>query len=122
MQKARITYFTVVFLIILTGISSRKLDLVPLFVGDVLYAMMIYFMVRFIFPIKKPCFIFISALLLCYAIEFQQRIDIGWLVTIRKTVSGHYILGQGFLWSDLIGYFAGVLLCYCVEIFFYKSN
>lgn len=115
MQRSRITYTFIIFFIILTGIASRKLDFIPLFVGDVLYAAMIYFIVRFIFPIKKPSFIFTVALLFCFVIELQQLINIEWLVTIRKTLLGRYILGQGFLWSDLACYTIGILICFSID-------
>lgn len=122
MQKLRITYFVVILIIILTGILSRKFDFIPLFVGDMLYAAMIYFMVRFVFPIEKPHIIFITALLLCFAIELQQLIDIKWLVTIRKTLLGHYILGQGFLWSDLFCYAIAIGLSSYIDTLIQKSK
>ena len=115
MQQTRITYSIIILSVILIGILSRKLDFVPLFVGDVLYATMIYFMVRFVFLNNKPSVIFITALLLCFAIEFQQTIDTEWLIALRKTLPGKYILGQGFLWSDFIYYLLGVVLAYILD-------
>jgi hypothetical protein len=121
MSKARITYLLIIFSVILTGILSRKLDFIPLLVGDVLYAVMIYFMVRFVLLKNKSSVIFITALLLCFAIEFQQTIDTEWLVALRKTLPGKYILGQGFLWSDLLYYSFGAGLGYIADAFLLRN-
>ncbi|MCL9805354.1 DUF2809 domain-containing protein [Flavobacterium amniphilum] len=121
MSKTRITYLIVIFSVILTGILSRKLDFIPLFVGDVLYAVMVYFMVRFVFLNGKSSVIFITALLLCFVVEFQQTLEFSWLVAIRKTSIGHYALGEGFLWSDLLYYTLGAGLGGLVDVFLRKS-
>lgn len=121
MSKARITYLIVIFFVILIGILSRKLDFIPLFVGDVLYAVMMYFIMRFFLPQKKSSLVFFIALLLCFAIEFQQLITAEWLIAIRQTLPGKYILGQGFLWSDLLYYSFGAGLGYLADAFLSKS-
>lgn len=122
MQKSRIRYFLFIFLIILLGILSRAFDFIPLFIGDILYATMIYFMVRFIFPKSKYSLVFLTALLFCFVIEFQQNVNIAWLVNLRKTLIGHYILGQGFLWSDLAYYSLGVFLGYAIDTLIIKNH
>lgn len=48
------------------------------------------------------------ALAICYGVELSQLIQVSWLVAIRRTTIGHLILGQGFLWSDLVAYTIGV--------------
>ena len=121
MTQPRRTYGIAIFLIILIGIASRKLDGIPLFVGDVLYATMLYFMVRFLMLKARPSLVFTLALLLCFAIEFQQILQYEWLVALRQTLAGKYILGQGFLWSDLLYYTVGAGLGYILDAFFIKS-
>ena len=51
-------------------------------------------------------------LMLCYLIEVQQLYNAFWLIALRNTTLGHYALGQGFLWSDLVFYTLGVLIAY----------
>lgn len=108
-------YPILVLLIIILGILSRKISIIPLFVGDLLYAMMIYFIVRFFS--NKNDFIksAIIALLICFSIEFLQLYQANWMIEFRKTTFGHYVLGQGFLWSDLVAYFVGVLISYLID-------
>ena len=37
-----------------------------------------------------------------------------WLVSFRSTFIGHMMLGQGFLWIDLLAYLIGISLIYWV--------
>jgi hypothetical protein len=97
LKNSRIHYFILILIVIALGITSRKIDGVPTFFGDTLYAVMVYFGMRMFlvnFNIKK---IAILALLICFAIEFLQLYDAEWMLEIRRTTLGHYVLGQGFL-------------------------
>ncbi|WP_233565967.1 MULTISPECIES: DUF2809 domain-containing protein [unclassified Flavobacterium] len=87
---------------------SRKIPQVPLITGDFLYAVMIYFLMRIAFPDKKSLYIIITALLICYCIEFVQLYQGNWMIELRKTLFGRYVLGQGFLWSDILAYTFGI--------------
>ena len=116
-MKTRIYYVIIMCAVITLGLFSRTLDFVPLFVGDILYAILIYFIVRFLFVCSRGILIAVLSLLICYAIEFLQLYQADWIVNIRNTTVGHLILGQGFLWSDLIAYTAGVSICYALEQF-----
>ena len=118
----RIYYFLLIFTIIILGILSRKINGIPLFFGDVLYAIMIYFGVRFVFIRSSYKIIIILALLLCFLIECFQLYTAEWMISIRKTTVGHYVLGQGFLWSDLVYYTIGVALAFLVDAFFSKKK
>lgn len=112
----RYFYFLLTFLVVLLGVLSRKITAIPLFIGDVLYAVMVYFGFRFLFfdstNFKKIAF----PLLFCFLIELQQYCNAEWLVAIRNTTLGHYALGQGFLWSDLLCYTMGVLLAFFADV------
>lgn len=107
MQK-RFLYFILVVFIIIIGLLSRLKDIIPLWIGDALYAAMMFFITRFIFPNKTSRFIFIASLCFCFLIEFSQLYQADWINKLRVTWPGHMILGQGFLWSDLIAYILGV--------------
>jgi hypothetical protein len=95
-------------LVVVLGILSRQISAVPLFVGDILYAVMVYFGCRVLFVHFVHSKKIIVPLVICYLIELQQLSDASWLVSIRNTTLGHYALGQGFLWSDLVCYAVGV--------------
>lgn len=115
-MKTRIYYFILSCLVIILGLLSRKLNFIPLFVGDILYAVMIYFIVGFFLVKSNTKNIAIISILICYTIEFSQLYQANWIVEIRNTTFGHLVLGQGFLWSDLLAYTFGIIIAYFIEI------
>ena len=115
LKNSRIRYFILVLIVIALGITSRKMEGVPTFFGDTLYAVMVYFGLRMLFVdfnIKKTA---ILALLFCFGIEFLQLYDAEWMLEIRRTTFGHYALGQGFLWSDLGYYTIGIIMAFLID-------
>jgi hypothetical protein len=122
LKNKRFPYFIICIGIVLLGILSRSTHLIPLFFGDVLYAMMIYFGLSFLFIRLTSKQIGLLALLFCFAIEGFQLCQTDWIVTIRKTTIGHYALGQGFLWSDLVYYTFGVTLAYLIDAFWINKS
>ena len=122
LKNSRIRYFILILIVITLGITSRKIEGVPTFFGDTLYAVMIYFGLRMIFinlNLKKTA---ILALLICFTIEFLQLYDVEWLLVIRRTTLGHYALGQGFLWSDLGYYTLGVIIAFLMDFKWIKNR
>ena len=115
LKNNRIQYFILVLIVIILGITSRKIEGVPTFFGDTLYAVMVYFGMRMLFinlNLKKTA---ILALLFCFAIEFLQLYQAEWIIEIRRTPIGHYALGQGFLWSDLGFYTLGIIIGFWMD-------
>lgn len=100
----------------LLGILSRKINFIPLFIGDILYAILIYFGFCFLFPIKNRKQILLFSVLFCFSIEISQLLDLNCLNEIRSTTLGRYILGQGFLWTDLLCYTIGTILAYHFDL------
>jgi hypothetical protein len=100
------------------GITSRKIKWVPTFFGDSLYAVMVYYGMRMFFinlMIQKTA---ILALLFCFGIEFLQLYDGEWMLEIRRSTAGHYVLGQGFIWSDLVYYTLGIIVAVYLDFKF----
>lgn len=114
-MKSRIYYFLVFLFIISLGILSRKTNLIPLYIGDFLYAIMIYVLTRIFFINKRALFIAVISLLLCYSIEFFQLYQAEWIIEIRKSLFGRYVLGQEFLWSDILAYTFGIVASFVFE-------
>jgi predicted neutral ceramidase superfamily lipid hydrolase len=108
MRRLRLTYFILTIATIITGLLSRHFKFIPLFIGDILWALMVYFIVRFLFIYKPSKSIIIASLLFCYAIEFSQLYKAPWINELRHTIFGKLVLGAGFLWSDLLCYTVGV--------------
>lgn len=122
LKNSRIRYFILVLIVISLGITSRKMEGVPTFFGDTLYAVMIYFGLRMLFVnfnIQKTA---ILALLFCFTIEFLQLYDAEWMLEIRRTSLGHYALGQGFLLSDLGYYTLGVIISFWMDSNWINKN
>ena len=122
MKSNRLNYFITILLVLILGILSRKITGIPLFIGDVLYAVLIYFGFRFLIMDSKKSTSLLLSLLFCFDIEILQLVQIDWLLAIRKTTLGHYILGQGFLWLDLLCYVMGSFTGYYFDKLFLSSG
>jgi hypothetical protein len=110
MHKRRIIYIILVTLVIIAGLLSRRMAFVPLWVGDTLWALMVYLMVRVVWikaPVKQ---VTVVSLLFCFAIECSQLYQAPWINQVRQTLPGKLILGQGFLWGDLLAYTLGIAI------------
>ena len=111
-RKLRICYLSGTVVLIALGLLSRRVKFVPAACGDALWAMMVYCCFRIVL-ISKPMIISaVAALITSFAIEFSQMLTPDWLVKIRSTFLGHMLLGQGFLWSDLLAYTIGIAVIY----------
>lgn len=114
-MKNRIKYFIITIIIMLMGLLSRKImfifprNIAP-FVGDMLWAMMIYFGFRFLFPKLNIIKSLVLAFLFSFSIEISQLYQSEWINNIRNTTIGGLILGHGFLFEDLISYSIGIIL------------
>ncbi|MEW9079862.1 DUF2809 domain-containing protein [Terrisporobacter glycolicus] len=116
----RVVYFIITVLVMLMGLLSRKFmfifpsHIAP-YVGDMLWAMMVYFGFRFLFPKLELLKSFNIALIFSFAIETSQLYQAEWINIIRKTTIGGLVLGHGFLWMDLISYFIGIIIALIID-------
>ena len=108
MNRLRVIYGGFIVATIIVGLLSRHFSVIPLFIGDILWATMVYFIARFLF-VKRPMkFALAMGLLFCFAIEFSQLYKAPWINELRHTLFGRLVLGEGFLWSDLVCYVVGI--------------
>ncbi|GAB6436707.1 MULTISPECIES: DUF2809 domain-containing protein [Bacillus] len=125
-KRNRLLYATFTIIVIILGLSSRKLafelpTLLNNYLGDALWALMIFIGFGFLFPkieTKKLAFI---SLMFCYGIEISQLYHAEWIDSIRATTLGGLVLGYGFLWSDLVAYTIGVGVGFLFE-FILRTN
>ena len=115
LKNNRFSYFIIIVSVIILGILSRKIEGIPTFFGDTLYAVMIYFGMRLLFINNNFVMTILLALVFCFCIEFLQLYRAEWLLAIRRTTLGHYALGQGFLWSDLGYYTLGITIAFLID-------
>jgi hypothetical protein len=106
----RTFYFIWILATIGLGLLSRHISGVPLFIGDILWGLMVFLMVRFLFINHSIKQVAVGSLIFCYAIEFSQLYQAPWINNIRHTVTGGLIFGEVFLWSDMLCYTIGVSL------------
>lgn len=126
-KSNRLVYLFRIFIVICLGLLSRRMtdyipDIIDLFLGDLLWALMVYLIIRMLFgnwPIKKVVLI---GILFCFIIEFSQLYHVNWIDTIRRTTLGGLILGYGFLWSDLIAYLLGIGSGAAIDFFIYNKD
>lgn len=113
--------------IISIGLLSRSKFLAPAIpanVGDALYATLIYFLLAVFWPKFNPKKRLLSTIGFCFLVEFSQLATWPWLVQLRQTLLGKLILGQGFLWQDLVAYCIGALLAWAlfVKLFNFQKS
>lgn len=96
------------------GLLSRQVDVLPDATGDALWAMMVFCFWRILLVNRALKAVVLVALAHAYLVEFSQLLTFPWLVSFRNTFIGHMMLGQGFLWTDLIAYTVGVIVIYWV--------
>ncbi|HFJ9381290.1 TPA: DUF2809 domain-containing protein [Bacillus paranthracis] len=125
-KRNRLLYAMFTILVIILGLSSRKFAfalpaLLNDYLGDALWALMIFIGFGFLFPkIETKKLVFIS-LIFCYGIEMSQLYHAEWIDNIRATTLGGLVLGYGFLWSDLVAYTIGVGVGFLFE-FILRTN
>ncbi|WDF78379.1 DUF2809 domain-containing protein [Mucilaginibacter sp. KACC 22773] len=122
MRRSRLLYFTIIIATIITGLLSRHFKSIPLFIGDILWALMVYFIVSFLFINKPIKVVVIASLLFCFAIEFSQLYKAPWINDLRHTLFGKLVLGAGFLWSDLLCYVVGVGIGCIVDFYMLEKT
>jgi hypothetical protein len=127
MAKDYIMYLVAIITSIVLGLSSRKFsDLIPILIskhaGDILWASMVYFGIRFFFIKKTLAWAAGISVIISFAIEFSQLYKSEWIIELRNTVIGALILGRGFLTIDLIRYIIGITIAYWIDKYWLKRK
>ena len=110
--KKRLQYTSAVIALRALGLRSRRISGMPDACGDALWAMMVFCCWRIILVSRPLKSVAVVALITSYLVEFSQHLSFDWLVRLRSTFLGHMLLGQGFLWIDLLAYFIGIIIIY----------
>jgi hypothetical protein len=102
-----------IIVVIILGLLSRKMsniipDFLNAYLGDALWALMIYMGFGFIFRGLEIKRVALAGILFCYIIELSQLYHANWIDSIRRTTLGGLVLGYGFLWTDLLAYAIGI--------------
>ena len=108
--RSRWTFIVATIVTVLVGLVSRHLEWVPTWVGDLLWATTLYYLISAVTPMTSPWRRGAAALAFSYLIEISQLYHRPWLDRIRDNPVGHLVLGSTFTWADLLAYTAGVAL------------
>jgi len=116
--RHRLHYLGLIFFTIIVGLFSRTKYLpYPdfMWVGDLLYGLLIFFIIGFLYPNRSKFGIGVLAFIFCCLIEFSQLYQADWILLLRETKIGSLVLGHTFLWSDLLAYTVGVIFGIFIE-------
>ncbi|WP_354578951.1 DUF2809 domain-containing protein [Hymenobacter sp. UYP22] len=111
--RSRIFYALLSLLTVVLGLASRRYGAglpgwVAAYAGDVLWALLVFWLLGWCRPRQPGRWVANWALLLAFGVEFSQLFHPPWLDALRYTTLGGLVLGRGFLWSDLLCYTLGV--------------
>lgn len=103
------------------GLATRRVpDIFPRLVatygGDALWATLVYWLVAWIRPAARSVVLAVLAASIALVVELSQLLTAPWLVALRANPFGALVLGQGFVWSDLACYAAGVALAWRMDV------
>lgn len=113
-MKRIILGITCVIIIVLGLLLRSK---VP-FMGDFLWASLIFFLFSFVFLNASRKYKFFIPLFFCYFIEFTQLVHAPWINELRENRFLQLILGHGvFGILDLIAYTSAIIVSYVISMF-----
>ncbi|PGZ94922.1 hypothetical protein COE51_22005 [Bacillus pseudomycoides] len=124
-KRNRLLYAIMTIIVMILGLCSRKIahmlpHILNTYLGDALWALMIFVGFGFIFKRAHTKTVALFAISFCYIIEFSQLYHASWIDHIRETTLGGLVLGYGFLWSDLLAYAIGIGIGVISELLFVK--
>ncbi len=116
----KIKYILIALSFMAIGYTSRQYypttgTFIHDYVGDAIWAGMIYFGFRMIQSQTSCLKSAIYAIIFCFGIEFLQLYHATWIESLRHTKLGGLILGFEFLWSDLLSYTIGILIAFIID-------
>ena len=119
-QRSRVLYSGLLLLTVTAGLLSRRFPayqpvLIARYSGDALWAAMVFFGLALIYRRARTVTLSAAAVAIAWAVELSQLYHARWIDTIRATRTGSLVLGQGFLWSDLVMYVVGVGLAAIID-------
>jgi hypothetical protein len=111
--RSRAAYAASILLVICLGLLSRSKQIpLPAFIaayaGDTLWALLVFLAFGWLFPAHSSIQVALYAMAFSLGIELSQLYHSPWLDALRANRLAALVLGQGFLWSDLVCYAVGI--------------
>jgi hypothetical protein len=123
--RSRLRIAGLLAVVIGLGLASRRWPLPGVLAehtGDALYATAAYVGFALLAPAARTRALGAAALLFAFAIEALQLLTWPWLQQLRASRLGALLLGQGFLWADLVAYALGVGLACVADVTFRRRS
>ncbi len=118
-NRSRTVYGFLTLSVLLLGLASRRflgdISFVKTYVGDVLWALMVFFGIAFTLNRWSAKTVALVTILVSLSIEISQLYHAPWIDGLRATRLGGLVLGFSFVWSDLLCYSVGVLIALLME-------
>lgn len=119
MNRARLHFTLIALLVIAVGLGVRSRcfpqGFFSKYVGDALWAVVVYLMFRWIFPAWPTWRIALLATAFSVGIECSQLSDAAWLEELRDNRLAVLVLGRGFAWGDIAAYLIGIAAAGWIE-------
>ena len=120
LPRSRLRYASATILTMILGLLTRsrwmpRPNFVAEFGGDALWALMVFWIAGFLFPTIPTARAAVVAGGFAALIEFSQWLHTPWLDALRANRFARLVLGQGFLWSDLVCYATGIAIGVLLE-------
>jgi hypothetical protein len=120
LTRPRWRYVGLLVATILLGLATPRFpqafpQIIATYGGDTLWAVMVVWLFAIARPQATTMALAVSAIVVAVLIECSQLYHAPWIESLRSTTPGALVLGQGFLWSDLVCYAVGVSLAALID-------
>lgn len=125
MVRRRIRYAVFLVTVIAVGLASRSRaarSFVSTDVGDALWAVAVYALLRVLAPGVRVWRAAVAAVVIAFAVELSQLYHAPWIDAVRRNRLGGLLLGFGFVPTDLLCYAAGIAVAAVVDAFFLSGH
>jgi Protein of unknown function (DUF2809) len=115
LNNRRWQWLCAMFTAMALGYASRKVpglfpSMLGKYPGDALWATMVFFAWKFVYPLKREREIAGLALATSFLIECLKLYKADWIVSVRSTTLGHLVFGHVFSVENLLAYMVGIAL------------
>jgi hypothetical protein len=119
MLRKRIIYFLLFIFLTWLALATRHHPqwfhpIIAEYGGDIIWSGMFLFFLRAFFLKTALWKLALISYGLGVADEASQLYHAPWIESIRRTTTGHLLLGDTFVWSDIICYAIGILLAFII--------
>lgn len=127
----RLSAIVIVLLVVPLGLFARSqrsgadpgtlTGFLATYAGDALWPILFYFLARLAFPTGSGRAIFVGVLVFTLGLEFLQLVRLEPLITLRKLPVLGFLLGNTFVWSDVVCLAIGSLVAVAID-FWLRTN